>query len=301
VYGLSAQSVAPVQDPRRKPRLPLPVLLKAGLVMFWFRRGSLNALEEHRRWRFWQPGLGRLPAGADTLGRVYARLAPNGLRQGRHHLSSRLKRNKALPSIDGLEVAVVDGQETPARYRRPGSGCLQRTIHTEHGEATSDYHRNVTLPLPTPSQLRILRDLEPPRPGEDEVTTALRLWARVPADYPRAFGLRLADGLYAQAPFIAPPASTEQAVRLGHGRGDLENYGFNEWVNQGHSDHVYKHHAQAIESFLLLAFLAYNLFHAFRLLHLKPQIRHHKTQRYWVRLILCEFCRDTPFAQGSSP
>jgi len=252
------------------------------------------------------------------------------------------------------------------------------------------------LQLLTHTELRILLDLEPQRPGEDEVTTATRLPARVLADYPRAFGWLLADGLYAQAPFInrllahgkhalvvlkderrdlyqdacslftiappqkgkyrsrrcqwwdvpdlttwpqvhapvrvirsqetyrvkrqatpkvesmttewiwattlpAPQASTAQAVRLGHRRGDIENYGFNELVNEWHSDPVYKHHAQAMESFLLLAFLASNLFHAFRLLHLKPQIRPHKTQRYWVRLIVCEFCRDTLFANASSP
>jgi hypothetical protein len=56
--------------------------------------------------------------------------------------------------------------------------------------------------LLTDSELRILLDLEPQRPGEDEVTTARRLLARVLADYPRAFGLLLADGLYAQAPFV---------------------------------------------------------------------------------------------------
>ena len=104
MYGLSAQIVATVQDPRRKPRIPMPVLLKAGLAMFWSRLGSLNALEEHRRSRFWKQWLGCLPAGADTMGRVYAGLAPNDLRQGLRHVYARLKRNKALPSIDRLDV-----------------------------------------------------------------------------------------------------------------------------------------------------------------------------------------------------
>jgi len=56
--------------------------------MFWSRLGSLNALEEHRRSRFWKQWLGRSPAGADTMGRVYSGLAPNDLRQGLHHLYS---------------------------------------------------------------------------------------------------------------------------------------------------------------------------------------------------------------------
>lgn len=396
MYDLSAEIIATVKDPRLKPRFPAPLLLKAGLVMFWSRLGSLNALEEHRRSRFWKRWLGRGPAGADTMGRVYAGLAPHDLRQGLHHLYARLKRNKALPGIGGLGVAVVDGHETHASYRRRCSGCLQRTIHTEHGDQIQYYHRNVTLQLLTDSELRLLLNLEPQRPGEDEVATAMRLLARVLAQYPRAFGLLLADGLYARASFfnlllahgkhalvvlkderrdlyqdaqglfrLSPPqegkyrsrdcrgwdlpdlttwpqvnaplrvirsqetyrvrrqangkveeittewiwattlpaaqVDTEQAVHLGHRRWDIENYGFNELANEWHSDHVYKHHPQAIEVFLLLAFLAYNLFHAFRLLNLKPEIRQHKTQRYWLRLIARDLCQDAAFPEGSSP
>lgn len=364
--------------------------------MFWSRLGSLNALEEHRRSRFWKQWLGRSPSSADTLGRIHARIAPDDLRQGLHHVYWRLKRNKALPRLGGLAVAVLDGHETHASYLRHCSGCLERTLHTQHGDEIQYFHRNVTLQLLTGSELRLLLDLESQFPGEDEVATALRLLDRVLACYPRAFHLLLADGLYAKAPFInrllahrkhvlvvlkeerrdlyqdacglfaatapragryrsrhcqwwdvsdltswpqvntpmrvirsqetypvsrqasdqietltaewiwattlpAAQASTEQAVALGHRRWDIENYGFNELANEWHSDHVYKHDATAIESFLLIAFLAYNLFHAFRLLNLKSEIRHNKTQRYWARLLTSELCQEHCFAEGSSP
>lgn len=39
-------------------------------------------------------------------------------------------------------------------------------------------------------------DLEPQLPGEDEVGCATRLLERVMLNYPRAFDLILADGLY---------------------------------------------------------------------------------------------------------
>jgi hypothetical protein len=385
-----------VKDPRLEPRIAVSVLLKASLVMFWSRLGSLNALEEHRASGFWKHWLGRSPASADTMGRVHAGLTPEHLRQGLHHLYSRLKRNKALPSSGGLDVAVLDGHETHASYLRHCSGCMQRTVHTEHGDRTQYYHRQVTLQLLTGSDLRLLLDLEPQRPREDEVTTALRLLDRVLACYPRAFQLLLADGLYAQAPFInlllahgkhalvvlkderrdlyqdacglftvTPPqegkyrsrhcrwwdvedltswpqvkapmrvlrsqetysarrqasqqveslttewiwattlpvarAPTEQIVTLGHRRWDIENYGFNELANEWHADHVYKHDPKALESFLLIAFLACNLFHAFWLLNLKPEIQRGRTQRYWARLLASELCQDSCFAEGSSP
>ena len=170
--------------------------------MFWSRLGSLNALEEHRLSRFWKRWLGCSPGSSDTLGRVHAGLVAQELREGLHHVYSRLKRNKALPGIGGLSVAVLDGHETHASYRRRCSGCLERTIHAEPGDKIQYYHRNVTLQLLTGSELRILLDLEPQRPGEDEVATARRLLDRVLARYPRAFQLLLADGLYAQAPFF---------------------------------------------------------------------------------------------------
>jgi len=160
--------------------------------MCWSRLGRLNALEEHRRSRFWKQGPGRGPGSADTLGRLHARLTPHNLRQGLHYVSSRLQRNQALPRIGGLAVAVLDGHETHASYRRCCSGCLERTVPTEHGDDIQYYPRNLTLPLLSGSELRLRLDLEPQRPGEDEVATALRLLDRVLTRYPRAFHLLLA-------------------------------------------------------------------------------------------------------------
>jgi hypothetical protein len=83
-------------------------------------------------------------------------------------------------------------------------------------------------------------------------------------------------------------ARTEQVVRLAHLRWDIENHGFNELVNGWHADHVYRHQSGAVACFLLLAFLAYDLFHAFFALNLKPQLRRHRTMAFWVRLIAAE-------------
>jgi len=50
--------------------------------------------------------------------------------------------------------------------------------------------------------IRLLLDHEPQRPGEDEVSTALRLLDRVIPAHPRAFDLVLAHALYGSAPFF---------------------------------------------------------------------------------------------------
>lgn len=373
-------------DDRLLPRIATAVLLKTSLALFWARLGSLHALETTCGARFWKKWLGEELCSADTIGRVHALTDAQGLRKLLHQVYACLKRNKALTGIGGWDVAVLDGHETHSSYRRHCSGCLKRTIRTEKGERIQYYHRHVTVML-LGERLRLLLDMEPQRPGEDEVATALRLLGRVLVAYPRAFKVLLADALYAEAPFInflssrhkhvlvvlkddrrdlyqdvlalfelEPPktgryrsrqclwwdvedltswpqvatpirvvrsqerysvrrqvtgelteestewmwvttltsseASAELVVRLGHARWDIENYGFNELVNAWHADHVYRHHPRAIEAFCLVAFLAYNIFHAFLTLNLKPELRRTKTDSFWARAMTAEIYQD---------
>ena len=73
-----------------------------------------------------------------------------------------------------------------------------------------------------------------------------------------------------------------------------------ELANEWHSDHVFKHDSTAIESFLLVAFLAYNIFHAFLALNVKPAARQGKTHVFWARLIAAELYSEVTPA-GLSP
>lgn len=169
--------------------------------------GSLNALELTARSRFFQDWLGQSLSSADTIGRVVSLVQADTLRQGIHQVYDRLKSNKALPDHQGIGVAVLDGHESHASYRRHCSGCLERTIHTGNGDRIQYYHRQVTLMLlpgarPGCVPIRLLLDHEPQRAGEGEVATAQRLLERVVASYPRAFDLVLGDALYATAPFF---------------------------------------------------------------------------------------------------
>lgn len=97
-------------------------------------------------------------------------------------------------------------------------------------------------------------------------------------------------------------ADTELIVQLGHRRWDIENKGFNELVNGWYTDHVYKHNAVAIEAFYLLAFIAYNLFHAFLSLNIKPELRANKSEQFFVRLMAAEIFNVIPLiANGRTP
>jgi hypothetical protein len=388
IFHLSGTVVAGVVDRRQQPRIPTSRVVHSVAALFWAHLGSLNALELAANSNFFRRWLGQSVCSADSVGRVTALMDAEGLRRGLHHVYDRLKRNKALPDQGGLGVAVLDGHESHASYRRQCPGCLERTIRTGQTERTQYYHRQVTLMLlpatrPGCDPVRLLLDHEPQRAGEDEVATALRLLERVLGSYPRGFDLLLADALYSTAPlfnfclargkhvltvlkddrrnlyqdatalFAAFPATegsfrsrkclwwdfpgllswpqvnapvrvirsqetrtvrrqldgkdetltsdwiwvttlpeqsvpTGRAVALGHQRWDIENHGFNELVNGWHADHIYRHDPNAIECFLLMAFLACNIFQAFFALNLKPQIRKRRTRAFWSSLMAAE-------------
>ena len=82
---------------------------------------------------------------------------------------------------------------------------------------------------------------------------------------------------------------SKEIIRIGHARWRIENNGFNEMVNEWNADHVYKHEPNAMLVFLLLLLLAYNLFHAFLSLNIKPQLRARFTARHFAKLIASEF------------
>jgi len=170
--------------------------------MFLCRLGSLNALSQTRESSFWRRWLGRPLPSPDTIGRVAALMDVEGLRAVGKRVYERLKRSKALdPGPHGLMGAVLDGHETHATFQRRCAGCLQRTIHTTRGERIQYYHRLVAVSL-IGRDLRLMLDAEPVRPGEDEVSAALRLLDRVIVAYPRAFDVILGDALYADPRFF---------------------------------------------------------------------------------------------------
>lgn len=351
--------------------------------MALIRMGSLNALEQTSGNSFWKRWIGDALPSADTTARVFTLLESNDIRTAIKHVYTRLKRNKALrPHFPGLFALIVDGHESSTSYLRCCEQCLQRVIRTKHGDRIQYYHRNVTAVLSCKDFL-VLLDIELQRPDEDELTTAMRLIERVIVDYPRAFNLILADGLYARANFfklalkygknviavlkddrrdllqdaigifnnIEPTVNqcgrthrqcwdiehftswpqvdrevrvvrsletttirrqmsgeeeqrvadwvwvstiskqklpTAPFVDFGHSRWAIENNELNELVTYWQADHVYKHDSVAIEAFWLLIMLAYNLFHAFINLNLKPEIRYKRNNFYWARVIAAE-------------
>ena len=193
-----------ITDSRLRPRIKTSAVFGSVLAIELAQMGSLNALEQTGGNSFWKDWItdGILPS-ADTIGRVFSLIAIEGLRSVGKHTYSRLKRNKALrPAFhDNLFAVIIDGHESNASYLRCCPDCLQREIKTGSGIKIQYYHRHVMAVLLC-KDFVLLLDLEMQRPEEDEVAAAVRLLERLFIEYPRAFDIVMADGLYARAPFF---------------------------------------------------------------------------------------------------
>ncbi len=166
------------------------------------RLGSLNALCQHARERGWKAAIGGDLPSARTSGRVMSALDCDGLRSVLRSVYSERKRSKSLKAFaEGRVALVVDGHESSASYRRCCPGCLRRKVQAGEGERTQYYHRLVAATLLFESD-RMPLDCEMQRPGEDEVACAIRLVERILVNYPRAFQIVAADGLYLRSDFF---------------------------------------------------------------------------------------------------
>jgi hypothetical protein len=84
--------------------------------------------------------------------------------------------------------------------------------------------------------------------------------------------------------------TTLSTLRIGAFSCDVEAP--REFAYEWHSDHDFRHDPNTIECFLLLTFLAYNLFHAFFALNGKAAARNDKSQVLWARLMTAELLHE---------
>jgi hypothetical protein len=104
-------------DSRLAPVIPTAAIFGTAFAMFATGRGSLNGIDRERRFpgrlrNFVGP---RVPSG-DSVGRVYAQLDSDALREVLRDVHLRLKRNKVLDDSMGYWFAAVDGHEF---FRQP--------------------------------------------------------------------------------------------------------------------------------------------------------------------------------------
>jgi len=192
-------------ESRVRVDIPLRTMALCMFMLVSSRLGSLNALEKCRYGKLWQRyGVDDKLPSADQLGRVAATIAARDVRRQLKTIYRKLKRRKALSpsSHDNLYALVIDGHESSASYLRCCKDCLTRRINKNTPRERTQYYHRLVMGALVCKRFTVLLDAEMQIKGENEVRTAQRLLARLLRDYPRAFDLVVADGLYAQAPFF---------------------------------------------------------------------------------------------------
>jgi hypothetical protein len=116
VFSLGSRMAA-LRDARLSPVIPTAGGFCSAFVMFATRRKAINALESDLRVPARLRGLvgPRVPS-CDTIGRVYAGIESQGLREMLCGIAHQLKRNKALANGGDWYFAAVDGHHF---FRQP--------------------------------------------------------------------------------------------------------------------------------------------------------------------------------------
>jgi DDE family transposase len=201
VFGLG-QQFHTLTDSRLRPRIPTAAAFAAAFTLFATRRGSLNGLEPDLRIPARLRGIvGAQVPSVDSIGRIYALMDSQPVRDLLCDIAHQLKRNKALTSREGWYVAAVDGHEFFSSRKRCCPQCQTRTLTVDGEKVIEYYHQGAVCHL-IGQDLALVLDVELLRPGEGEETAAKRLLERVFTHYPRFFDVVVADALYFDAPFI---------------------------------------------------------------------------------------------------
>lgn len=178
--------------------------------MFVWRLRSLNALENRLRGtRVWRKAGGSQPPSVDTIGRVFAAMDVDSLRQLQVTINKQAWRSKAIHqrTDQSYRVAAVDGHELGTSRTRCCAQCLVRDLRvkckkTKKTRVVREYYHRVVVAQWIGCTPAGLIDLEMVRPKEGEVVAARRLLQRLLSTYSRLIDVISADALYLEAPFI---------------------------------------------------------------------------------------------------
>lgn len=214
-----------VGDGRDRPQVPMETVVRAVFFCGLLRIRSFNALEPQLGepelcWALGlkePPATGRRVVSVDTLSRTLRLADPASLHDMLSELVRRAERHKVFREgwVGSHRYAAIDGWE-PIRSRyRHCDRCLERLVTVGKKRVVEYFHRYVVCLL-LGDREEVVLGFEPvsnaahrvaPRPtqaelDEGEQTAAIRLLRKLRARYGRWLEVIVADGLYANGPFL---------------------------------------------------------------------------------------------------
>ena len=202
VYGLREFAMG-YRDSRVNPEYSPAIIIALVVASIAARVGSLYQIERMGKSgeldKFMHT---RKKPSADTLGRWAAGADYDEFRSYNGDMIQRARRNKVhvCGTICGWRVTAIDGTETFCT-QSPTAEALKWSKRTLSNGATEYYERAAALSY-VGAYPRLILDMERIKPGEGEVTAAIRLLGKVQHRNWRYYDIVCVDALYAQAPFI---------------------------------------------------------------------------------------------------
>jgi hypothetical protein len=227
VYDVGAK-LAAIPDTRKDPEIPASLIHSTLFVAGLLRVRSLNALEAELE-KTWfanavgaqAPEEGSRLFSSETVSRQLVKMGAEGPRPVLEGVIHQAERNKVFREgwHGALRYVAIDGWEPIQSSSRHCPHCLERTVVVGEGdrkhEVVQYYHRCVVALLLGEHEevvlgFESLRNREQRRLAGDraadcdegEETAAIRLVERLRKTYGRWLDVIVADGLYANGPFL---------------------------------------------------------------------------------------------------
>jgi DDE family transposase len=223
VWGL-ADLLGRVRDGRSRPQVPMETVMRAVFFCGLLRVRSFNALEP----QLGEPelcralGFAQVPrrraqrrlASVDTLSRALRRAEPDSFLDMLSELVRRAERQKVFREgwIGARRYAALDGWEPISSRYRHCEKCSERVLTDGKRQVVEYFHRYVVCLLLGQREELVLgfesienaahRPVQASDLDEGEQTAAIRLLHKLRARYGRWLEVIVADGLYANGPFL---------------------------------------------------------------------------------------------------
>jgi len=224
VWGL-ADLLGRVRDGRARPQVSMETVMRVVFFCGLLRVRSFNALEP----QLGEPelcralGFSQLPrrrravrriASVDTLSRALRRADADSFHDMLSELVRRVERHKVLREgwVGARRYAALDGWEPISSRYRHCEKCLERVVTDGKHQVVEYFHRYVVCLLLGEREELVLgfepvenaahRPMQSSDLDEGEQTSAIRLLHKLRARYGRWLEVIVADGLYANGPFL---------------------------------------------------------------------------------------------------
>jgi len=222
------ERLAQIPDARQDPEIPAALIHSTLFLAGLLRIRSLNALEAELE-KAWfahavgapAPGDGSRLLSSETLSRQLVKMGAEGPRPVLEGMIHQAERNKVFREgwHGALRYVAIDGWEPVQSLKRHCPHCLERVLTVGEGEHKREivqyYHRCVVAlllgereevvlgfeSLRNRDQRRLAGDASADC-DEGEETAAIRLVERLRKTYGRWLEVIVADGLYANGPFL---------------------------------------------------------------------------------------------------